>query len=110
MVISIGKIRHLRCNNGGMVFFLYREAFYRILMTILNRNVSQNVFNRLMDRLGFKDKQIINYSEFFAYFHEAQAQNDYPRWMDPVQRMWPDKAIMTSSQVHAQLKEKVRQK
>eukprot|EP00105_Crassostrea_gigas_P042364 XP_019926512.1 PREDICTED: EF-hand calcium-binding domain-containing protein 6 isoform X4 [Crassostrea gigas] len=87
-----------------------REAFYRILMTILNRNVSQNVFNRLMDRLGFKDKQIINYSEFFAYFHEAQAQNDYPRWMDPVQRMWPDKAIMTSSQVHAQLKEKVRQK
>lgn len=87
-----------------------REAFYRILMTILNRNVPQNVFNRLMDRLGFKDKQIINYSEFFAYFHEAQAQNDYPRWMDPVQRMWPDKAIMTSSQVHAQLKEKVRQK
>ncbi|XP_061196187.1 EF-hand calcium-binding domain-containing protein 6-like isoform X2 [Saccostrea echinata] len=87
-----------------------REAFYRILMTILNRNLSQNVFNRLMDRLGFKDKQIINYSEFFAYFHEAQAQNDYPRWMDPVQRMWPDKATMNSSQVHAQLKEKVRQK
>ncbi|XP_056017223.1 EF-hand calcium-binding domain-containing protein 6-like isoform X8 [Ostrea edulis] len=87
-----------------------REAFYRILMTILNRNLAQNVFNRLMDRLGFKDKQIINYSEFFAYFHEVQAQNDYPRWMDPIQRMWPDKATMSSSQVHAQLKEKVRQK
>ncbi|XP_062594350.1 EF-hand calcium-binding domain-containing protein 6-like isoform X3 [Saccostrea cucullata] len=87
-----------------------REAFYRILMTVLNRNLSQNVFNRLMDRLGFKDKQIINYSEFFAYFHEAQAQNDYPRWMDPIQRMWPDKATMNSAQVHAQLKEKVRQK
>ena len=88
----------------------FREAFQRVITTILNANINQNVFNRLMDRLGFRDKQVINYSEFFAYFHEGVNSNDYPRWMDPVQRMWPDKATMSSSQVHAQLKEKVKQK
>ncbi|KAK3091339.1 hypothetical protein FSP39_019098 [Pinctada imbricata] len=87
-----------------------REAFHRVITTILNASINQNVYNRLMDRLGFKDKQVINYSEFFSYFHEGVNSNDYPRWMDPVQRQWPERATMNSSQVHAQLKEKVKQK
>ncbi|KAJ8318169.1 hypothetical protein KUTeg_003260 [Tegillarca granosa] len=86
-----------------------REALFRIIVTILNRAVSMSLFNRLMDRLGFKDRQIINYGEFFALFRD-QSDSDYPKWMDPVNRPYQDKALMNAGEVHNQLREKARQR
>jgi hypothetical protein len=63
-----------------------------------------------MERLGFKDKKIVNHGEFFALFRDIPDVDEYPRWMDPVQRHWLDKATMNASQVHIQLKEKAKQR
>lgn len=84
-----------------------REAFARIIITILGRPLSNSQFNRLMDRLGFKDKNIVSFPDFFALFRDS-ATSEYPRWMDPIQRS--DKVTMTASQVHAQLKERAKQR
>lgn len=102
--------KRFRDNDPEQKGNVSREALHRILVTILNVSLSQNVYNRLMERIGLKDKQMINYSEFFAYFRDGPEPNDYPGWMDPVQRQWQDKAVMTSSQVHANLKEKAKQR
>lgn len=86
-----------------------REALHRILVIVLAREMGQSIFNRLMDRFGFSDRQIINYTEMFAHFREMP--DDYPQWMDPVQRNYAsDKASMTSGEVHAQLREKAKQR
>ncbi|XP_069123520.1 EF-hand calcium-binding domain-containing protein 6-like isoform X1 [Argopecten irradians] len=86
-----------------------REALHRILVTVLATEMGQSVFNRLMDRFGFSDRQMINYTELFAHFREMP--DDYPQWMDPVQRNYAsDKASMTCGEVHAQLREKAKQR
>lgn len=88
-----------------------REALYRILLTVLGRQLSQSHFNRLMDRLGFKERLVINYTEFFSLFRQMNEEDSsFPRWMDPVQRTHLEKATMTASQVHTQLKEKAKQR
>lgn len=102
--------KRFRDNDPEQKGNVSREALHRILVTILNVNLSQNIFNRLMERIGLKDKQMINYSEFFSYFRDGPEPNDYPGWMDPVQRQWQDKAVMSSSQVHSNLKEKAKQR
>ncbi|OWF42398.1 EF-hand calcium-binding domain-containing protein 6-like isoform X2 [Mizuhopecten yessoensis] len=86
-----------------------REALHRILVTVLTQEMGQSVFNRLMDRFGFSDRQMVNYTELFAHFREMP--DDYPQWMDPVQRNYAsDKASMSSGEVHAQLREKAKQR
>ena len=82
---------------------------FRILVTVSNRPLAPGQYNRLMDRLGFKDRNIINFTEFFSSFREATA-NGYPKWMDPVQRQWQERANMSASQVHLHLKEKAKQR
>ena len=80
-------------------------------MTVLSRQLSQALFTRLLDRLGFSNRVVINYSEFFAIFRKANEEDtSYPRWMDPVQRTHLEKATMNADQVHMQLKEKARQR
>ncbi|KAL3877258.1 hypothetical protein ACJMK2_034991 [Sinanodonta woodiana] len=87
-----------------------REAMHRIVTTILNRQVTQSQFTRLMERIGFKDRSVLNYTEFFSCFRDLPQEDSYPTWMDPVQRHHLDKATMNASQVHAQLKEKAKQR
>ncbi|XP_064594452.1 EF-hand calcium-binding domain-containing protein 6-like isoform X2 [Liolophura sinensis] len=86
-----------------------REALFRILVTLLNRPMSQNIFIRLLERLGFRDRHVISVFDFYAVFREPM-DTEHPRWMDPIHRHWQDKVSMTASQVHAQLKEKARQR
>ena len=96
------------CHSCQIVCFFYREAMHRILVVLLGCDISMPVYIRLLDRLGFAEKGIINYTELFAYFREMP--DDYPSWMDPVQRQWQEKAVMSSGQVHAQLREKAKQR
>ena len=94
-----------------MLFSVFREALYRILMTVLSRQLSQAQFNRLLERLGFKERLVINYTEFFSLFrHMNEEDSSFPKWMDPVQRTHLEKATMTASQVHVQLKERAKQR
>lgn len=86
-----------------------RDALFRILVTTLNRPMNPNQFNKLMDRLGFGKRLVLSFQEFNAAFREVD-NNEYPRWMDPVQRQWKDKDTMTATQVHHHLKEKAKQK
>ncbi|CAL1548413.1 unnamed protein product [Lymnaea stagnalis] len=86
-----------------------REALTRILVTILGRSISMAQCQKLMERLGFAERHIIPFTEFFAYFRQA-ADSEYPLWMDPVHRASQDRVLMSSSQVHAHLKEKARQR
>ncbi|XP_071132204.1 EF-hand calcium-binding domain-containing protein 6-like isoform X4 [Mytilus edulis] len=102
--------KRFRDNDPEQKGNVSREALHRILVTILNVSLSQNVYNRLMERIGLRDKQVINYTEFFAYFRDGPEPNDYPGWMDPVQRQYQDKAVMSSIQVHSNLKEKAKQR
>lgn len=102
--------KRFRDNDPEQKGNVSREALHRILVTILNVSLSQNVYNRLMERIGLRDKQVINYAEFFAYFRDGPEPNDYPGWMDPVQRQYQDKAVMSSLQVHSNLKEKAKQR
>ncbi|XP_050394782.1 EF-hand calcium-binding domain-containing protein 6 [Patella vulgata] len=84
-----------------------REAFSRILHTLLNRPLGQSQNTRLLERLGLKDKAIISFTEFFSVFRDDEDRN-YPKWMDPINRN--DRVNMTASQVHTQLKERARQR
>ncbi|KAH9502531.1 hypothetical protein Btru_068907 [Bulinus truncatus] len=86
-----------------------RDAFARILVTVLGRSISALQCQKLMERLGFAERVIIPFTEFFAYFREESA-SEYPQWMDPVHRMNQDRVVMTSAQVHAYLKEKAKQR
>ncbi|XP_045213857.1 EF-hand calcium-binding domain-containing protein 6-like isoform X3 [Mercenaria mercenaria] len=88
-----------------------REALYRILMTVLGRQLTQNQFMKLLERLGFNNKVVINYTEFFSLFRKMNEEDSsFPKWMDPVQRTHLEKACMSSEQVHQQLKEKAKQR
>lgn len=88
-----------------------REALYRILMTVLSRQLTQNQFVKLLERLGFNNKIVINYTEFFSLFRKMNDEDSsFPKWMDPVQRTHLEKALMNADQVHQQLREKAKQR
>ncbi len=61
-------------------------------------------------RLRLHDKQVIKLEEFYACFREQVVEDVMPAWMDPVNRGPAERASMTATQVHAQLKEKARQR
>ncbi|XP_076459815.1 EF-hand calcium-binding domain-containing protein 6-like isoform X2 [Babylonia areolata] len=84
-----------------------RDAFLRILVTVSGRQISQSQSQKLLERLGFKERTIIPFTDFFAHFREVP-DKEYPQWMDPVSR--PDKVAMSAGQVHANLRAKARQR
>ena len=90
-------------------FSSHRDAFFRILLTVLNRPLTHSQFNRLMERLDMRSKQVISFSEFYATFRDVPQSADYPRWMDPIHR-GPAQGPMTAAQVHMHLKAKAQQR
>ena len=78
-------------------------------MTVVNRPLAPAQFTRLMDRIGFKERNVVNFTEFYTAFREPTASG-YPKWMDPIQRQWQEKSQMTAAQVHLHLKERAKQK
>ena len=95
--------------NIFFFFTLRRDALFRILVTVVNRPLVPAQFTRLMDRIGFKERNVVNFTEFYTAFREPTASG-YPKWMDPIQRQWQEKSQMTAAQVHLHLKERAKQK
>lgn len=83
-----------------------REALARIFTTVTNRPITGGVFLRLLDRLGFADRQVVSFTEFFAKFRDSKS-SEYPRWMD-MKRDYALRDTLTASQVHALLKERAK--
>ena len=100
-------------NTELSIFFFFltsrRDALFRILVTVVNRPLVPAQFTRLMDRIGFKERNVVNFTEFYTAFREPTASG-YPKWMDPIQRQWQEKSQMTAAQVHLHLKERAKQK
>ncbi|XP_071504578.1 EF-hand calcium-binding domain-containing protein 6-like [Diadema antillarum] len=86
-----------------------REALARILITFLGRFISLKQFNLLMQRMRLEDRQAIRLEEFYAFFRHVTSK-EMPAWMDPINRNQPDKLQMSAAQVHAQLKERAKQR
>ena len=90
------------------LFYHHRDALHRILVLMLNKQITTSQYKRLMERLHLHEKIVISISEFYAATRQ-EPSNEYPLWMDPVVRQ--NHAVnVTASQVHAQLKEKAKQK
>ncbi|XP_038061355.1 EF-hand calcium-binding domain-containing protein 6-like [Patiria miniata] len=87
-----------------------REALNRILITYAGRFISTKQFNALLARFRLHEHKVIKLEEFYACLRETVTRNEMPAWMDPVNRGPGDKITMSATQVHAQLKEKARQR
>jgi hypothetical protein len=72
MIVSLVKLTlFIYC------FYLsLREAFLRILVTVAGRQITQAQSQKLLERMGFKERTVIPFTDFFAYFREAQVS--YP--------------------------------
>ena len=79
------------------------------MVTVLSRPLNQSQFARLTERLGFGGKSVISFTEFHTKFREVDNE-EYPKWMDPIQRQQMEKAQMNATQVHAHFKEKAKQR
>lgn len=85
------------------------EALLHILTSILGRMVTPKQYHLLLKRLHLDEKTIIRFDEFYSHFRES-VSSEYPRWLDPIARKQVDRAQMSASQVHAQLKEHAKQR
>ena len=59
--------------------------------------------------MNLDDRQAIKLEEFYAFFRHVTSK-EMPGWMDPVNRHQSDKLVMSAAQVHAQLKERAKQR
>ncbi|KAL8618778.1 hypothetical protein ACOMHN_000206 [Nucella lapillus] len=85
-----------------------KEAFLRILVTVAGRQISSQQSQGLLKRLGFGERTVIPFTEFFAHFRDQGQDSDHPQWMSPLNR--PDHVVMSAAQVHDNLREKARQR
>ncbi|XP_067838234.1 EF-hand calcium-binding domain-containing protein 6 [Heptranchias perlo] len=87
---------------------LNRDVLLMVLMKFLGRFITPRQFQQLLLRFKLHERAIIKCDEFYA-----AARDPIPTraasWFDPVNRH-SDKILATASQVHSQLKEKVKQR
>ncbi|XP_072113230.1 EF-hand calcium-binding domain-containing protein 6 isoform X1 [Mobula birostris] len=97
-----------KCNDPEGREQLNREVLLMVLSKFLGRFISPRQFHQLLLRFKLNEKVIIKCDEFYA-----AAKDPIPTgatsWLDPISRP-SDKVLVTASQVHSQLKEKVRQR
>ncbi|XP_076819252.1 EF-hand calcium-binding domain-containing protein 6-like isoform X2 [Clavelina lepadiformis] len=86
-----------------------REALMHIISSTLGRLITSKQFHLLLKRLHLAEQSIIKFEEFYSQFRES-VSSEYPRWLDPVARAQTERASMNASQVHAQLKERAKQR
>lgn len=84
-----------------------REKLREILINFLSRSITLSHFNKLMVRLRLDHKKMISYDEFYAAFRPPKKADEGPAWL---QLEKPDLKYMSAAQVHAHLKEKVKQR
>jgi len=91
-----------------------KDALAHIVAAILGpaKPLSHNQFQKIMDRLGFKNKALIKFEEFVACFQESKQENS--EWVDPVRNTQNANALLPvqrkATQVFVILKEKAKQK
>ncbi|XP_043920865.1 EF-hand calcium-binding domain-containing protein 6-like [Protopterus annectens] len=86
-----------------------RDVLLVILTKFLGRFITPKQFQQLLLRLRLHEKNIIKFEELYATLRDP-APTGIPTWLDPVSRKPTDRQMMTASQVHAQLKEKAKQR
>ncbi|KAG2465474.1 EFCB6 protein, partial [Polypterus senegalus] len=125
MRLEVDELEHLlkeKMKSGG--FFTMRQLFKNndpegngqvsrdvllmILTKFLGRFISSKQFQQLLLRLHLSEKTIIKFEELYAAVRDP-VSDGAPTWLNPVQRL-TEKNFMTASQVHAQLKEKAKQR
>ncbi|XP_069055700.1 EF-hand calcium-binding domain-containing protein 6-like [Pleurodeles waltl] len=86
-----------------------RDVLLMMLTRFLGRFVSPKQHQQLLLRLQLHDKTIIKFEELYAAIRDPVPSGG-PAWLDPINRRQVERMMMTASQVHAQLKEKARQR
>ncbi|XP_025063845.1 EF-hand calcium-binding domain-containing protein 6-like [Alligator sinensis] len=86
-----------------------RDVLLMMLIKFLGRCISSKQYQQLLVRLKLQDKTIIKFEELYAAVRDP-ATSGAPAWFDPVSHRHTDRPTMTASQVHGQLKEKVKQR
>ena len=77
---------------------------------VTGKQISQQLFHRMLTRIGLQDKNIIHFAEFFSKFRVLPSSASYPQWMTSISKNLNDRPSLTAVQVHALLKEKARQR
>lgn len=78
-------------------------------MTITGHNVSHQLYQKMLQRIGLHDKNIIHFAEFFSKFRILPS-SAYPQWMTSINKNFNDRPVLNAVQVHSLLKEKARQR
>ncbi|XP_044875314.1 EF-hand calcium-binding domain-containing protein 6-like isoform X4 [Mauremys mutica] len=86
-----------------------RDVLLMMLTKFLGRYISFKQYQQLLLRLKLQDKAIIKFEELYAAIRDP-ATSGAPAWLDPINHRRGDRIMMTASQVHAQLKEKAKQR
>ena len=76
-------------------------------MTAAGRQISIKQNQMLLERFGFKNRTVIPFPDFIAYFRD-KPKKDYPKWMDASSK--PEKAYMNALEIHSYFVEKARQR
>ncbi|KAM9330416.1 EF-hand calcium-binding domain-containing protein 6-like [Gastrophryne carolinensis] len=82
-----------------------RDILLMMLTKFLGRLVNSRQLQQLLLRLKLHEKTIIKFEEFYAAIRDP-FPSGRPTWLDPINRKPDEKALMTASQVHTQLKTK----
>nr|XP_048703904.1 EF-hand calcium-binding domain-containing protein 6-like isoform X1 [Caretta caretta]XP_048703905.1 EF-hand calcium-binding domain-containing protein 6-like isoform X1 [Caretta caretta] len=86
-----------------------RDVLLMMLTKFLGRCISFKQYQQLLLRLKLQDKAIIKFEELYAAIRDP-ATSGAPAWLDPISHRQGGGVMMTASQVHAQLKEKAKQR
>ncbi|XP_053556230.1 EF-hand calcium-binding domain-containing protein 6-like [Bombina bombina] len=85
------------------------DVLLMMLTKFLGRFISSKQYQQLLLRLQLQEKTIIKFEELYAALRDP-LPSGRPTWLDPVSRRGEEKTFLTASQVHAQLKEKTKQR
>ncbi|XP_074922847.1 uncharacterized protein LOC142046914 [Chelonoidis abingdonii] len=86
-----------------------RDVLLMMLTKFLGRYISFKQYQQLLLRLKLQDKAVVKFEELYAAIRDP-ATFGAPAWLDPINHRQGDRIMMTASQVHAQLKEKAKQR
>ncbi|XP_055487999.1 EF-hand calcium-binding domain-containing protein 6 [Leucoraja erinacea] len=87
---------------------LNREVLLMVLSKFLGRFITPRQFHQLLLRFKLNERAIVKSDEFYAAAREPIPAGG-SSWIDPLSRP-SDRAPVTASHVHSQLKEKVKQR
>ncbi|MGH0167981.1 UNVERIFIED_CONTAM: hypothetical protein FKN15_059367 [Acipenser sinensis] len=85
-----------------------RDVLLMVLTKLLGRFISSKQYQQLLLRLQLSEKTIVKFEELYAAVRDPVAEGA-PAWLNTVNR-YNGRALMTAAQVHAQLKEKTKQR